>query len=270
MSTVTSTGDHIPLASQVGGHKGVLASADGSKIIKPCLPSERKFYETVIGNQQAHEGFARLLPLVPNYFGILEGTEGEKDMYLFYLRHRHHRHHHFNSILSWTFPERNVHLISHCPVRAYGRKNTWDWHLSLSIHSIVLQNISFGYSQPNILDIKLGTVLYDDEASEDKKQRMIKSAKETTSLETGVRVTGFQVTSIPSSSSRSFTRRPLFSTHSIMFSSVPFLPKYGQMRTSQQHPFFTFPLQLGLPNQAITAHLSRQGSWGRQRQCKRQ
>jgi hypothetical protein len=126
MSTVTSTGDHIPLASQVGGHKGVLASADGSKIIKPCLPSERKFYETVIGNQQAHEGFARLLPLVPNYFGILEGTEGEKDMCLFYFVITVIVIAIFNSILSWTFPERNVHLISHCPVRAYGRKNTWD------------------------------------------------------------------------------------------------------------------------------------------------
>ncbi|PVF98327.1 SAICAR synthase-like protein [Serendipita vermifera] len=129
MTTVTSTGDHIPLASQVGGHKGVLTSADGSQIIKPCLPSERKFYETVVGGTEAHEGFARLLPLVPKYFGILE----------------------------------------------------------------VLQNISVGYSQPNILDIKLGTVLYDDDASEEKKQRMIKSAAETTSFDTGVRITGFQV-----------------------------------------------------------------------------
>jgi 1D-myo-inositol-tetrakisphosphate 5-kinase/inositol-polyphosphate multikinase len=43
------------------------------------------------------------------------------------------------------------------------------------------------------LDIKLGTVLYDEHASQEKKERMIKSAKETTSFETGIRVTGFQV-----------------------------------------------------------------------------
>jgi inositol-polyphosphate multikinase len=47
--------------------------------------------------------------------------------------------------------------------------------------------------KPNILDIKLGTRLYDDEASEEKRARMIKKAEETTSFETGVRLTGFQV-----------------------------------------------------------------------------
>ncbi|KAF8671253.1 Inositol polyphosphate kinase [Rhizoctonia solani] len=47
--------------------------------------------------------------------------------------------------------------------------------------------------KPNILDIKLGTVLYDDSASEEKKLRMEKAAKDTTSFETGVRLTGFSV-----------------------------------------------------------------------------
>lgn len=36
-------------------------------------------------------------------------------------------------------------------------------------------------------------MLYDESASEDKRQRMLKTARETTSLETGVRLTGFQV-----------------------------------------------------------------------------
>lgn len=56
-----------------------------------------------------------------------------------------------------------------------------------------MENVSNAFKKPNILDIKLGTVLYDDSATEEKKQRMIKAAKETTSLETGVRITGFQV-----------------------------------------------------------------------------
>ena len=62
-----------------------------------------------------------------------------------------------------------------------------------SLQSIVLENISHPFSKPCILDIKLGTVLYDHTASEDKKERMIKAARETTSLETGVRLTGFMV-----------------------------------------------------------------------------
>ncbi|KAF9653872.1 SAICAR synthase-like protein [Thelephora ganbajun] len=56
-----------------------------------------------------------------------------------------------------------------------------------------LENLSHGFSKPNILDIKLGTKLYGDGAPEDKKARMIERAKDTTSLETGVRLTGFQV-----------------------------------------------------------------------------
>ena len=65
--------------------------------------------------------------------------------------------------------------------------------LPWTTHSIVLENLSHPFSKPNILDIKLGTVLYDESASEEKRARMIKTAKETTSFETGVRLTGFQV-----------------------------------------------------------------------------
>lgn len=62
-----------------------------------------------------------------------------------------------------------------------------------SIQSIVLENISYRLAKPNIMDIKLGTILYDDEASPEKVARMISTAQKTTSLETGVRLTGFQV-----------------------------------------------------------------------------
>jgi len=43
------------------------------------------------------------------------------------------------------------------------------------------------------LDIKLGTRLYGDDASPEKRERMISTARNTTSLETGIRLTGFQV-----------------------------------------------------------------------------
>lgn len=63
----------------------------------------------------------------------------------------------------------------------------------------MLENLSYRFLKPNILDIKLGTVLYDAEASPEKIQRMIDTAKATTSFETGVRLTGFQVRFCPSS-----------------------------------------------------------------------
>jgi inositol-polyphosphate multikinase len=59
----------------------------------------------------------------------------------------------------------------------------------------VLENLGFAFSKPNILDIKLGTVLYDLSATPEKRDRMENTARMTTSLETGVRLTGFQVSS---------------------------------------------------------------------------
>jgi 1D-myo-inositol-tetrakisphosphate 5-kinase/inositol-polyphosphate multikinase len=61
---------------------------------------------------------------------------------------------------------------------------------------MVLENLSFGFLKPNILDIKPRTVLYDDTAPPDKMARMEKAMRNTTSFETGVRLTGFQVTSL--------------------------------------------------------------------------
>jgi inositol-polyphosphate multikinase len=64
------------------------------------------------------------------------------------------------------------------------------------LQSIVLENLSFTFLKPNILDVKLGTVLYDETASPEKVARMQKTAQETTSFETGVRLTGFQVSNL--------------------------------------------------------------------------
>ncbi|KAG8925781.1 hypothetical protein FRC02_009432 [Tulasnella sp. 418] len=135
----------VPLSSQVGGHAGVLASEDGSLVIKACLPAERDFYQ-ILSSNPTLEG---LRPHVPTFYGTLklegkvEGTAAEK----------------------------------------IGEAKGED----------LVGNLSHKFKKPNILDIKLGTVLYDESANEEKRARMIKTAAETTSLETGVRLTGFQV-----------------------------------------------------------------------------
>ncbi|KAI0034998.1 hypothetical protein K488DRAFT_44224 [Vararia minispora EC-137] len=59
--------------------------------------------------------------------------------------------------------------------------------------SLVLENLSHTFKKPNILDVKLGTILYDEDAAPEKRERMKKTARETTSSETGIRLTGFQV-----------------------------------------------------------------------------
>lgn len=57
----------------------------------------------------------------------------------------------------------------------------------------MLENLSYSFLKPNTLDIKLGTVLATEDASPEKRARMERVAAETTSKETGIRLTGFQV-----------------------------------------------------------------------------
>ncbi|KAI1292359.1 hypothetical protein EDD11_008795 [Mortierella claussenii] len=58
---------------------------------------------------------------------------------------------------------------------------------------LCLENVSHGFTKACVLDLKLGTQLYDDNASEEKKLRLGKVAFETTSGKLGFRLTGFQV-----------------------------------------------------------------------------
>jgi hypothetical protein len=58
---------------------------------------------------------------------------------------------------------------------------------------VVLENVGHGFRKPNILDIKLGTLLYDEDAPPEKKAKMEAKTRGTTSGEAGIRLTGFQV-----------------------------------------------------------------------------
>ena len=52
---------------------------------------------------------------------------------------------------------------------------------------MALENLLFGFLKSNFLDVKLGTVLYDDTAPLDKVASMEKAARNTT-FDTGVRL----------------------------------------------------------------------------------
>ncbi|BGP48879.1 hypothetical protein JCM10450v2_004758 [Rhodotorula kratochvilovae] len=58
---------------------------------------------------------------------------------------------------------------------------------------LVLENLTYRFLRPNVLDIKLGTQLYDEDASLEKQERMREAAAASTSGQAGVRLTGFQV-----------------------------------------------------------------------------
>ncbi|PWN20551.1 SAICAR synthase-like protein [Microstroma glucosiphilum] len=58
--------------------------------------------------------------------------------------------------------------------------------------SVVCEDLLAGYRRPNVMDIKLGTQLWDEDSSEEKRRRMDKVSRETTSGSTGVRLTGWR------------------------------------------------------------------------------
>lgn len=58
---------------------------------------------------------------------------------------------------------------------------------------LVLENLTHRFLRPNVLDIKLGTQLYDEDASAEKRERMQRASEASTSGTTGIRLTGFQV-----------------------------------------------------------------------------
>lgn len=58
--------------------------------------------------------------------------------------------------------------------------------------AIVLENIAAAFKKPNILDVKLGARLWDDNAPPAKRAKLDKSAEETTSKSLGFRIAGMR------------------------------------------------------------------------------
>ncbi|KAI8325444.1 SAICAR synthase-like protein [Martensiomyces pterosporus] len=65
---------------------------------------------------------------------------------------------------------------------------------------ICLENVAGGFRKACVMDIKVGTRLYDDDATEEKRQRMEHKAHETTTATLGVRVCGMLVHGHPAAS----------------------------------------------------------------------
>lgn len=135
-----------------------MTSEDGSLIMKPALPIEVAFYQVVLTDPS----LAPIRPFIPKFYGTLrlEGQVDEEQS---------------------AFGHIALKQESATAVKEEERE------------SIVLENLSHTFLKPNILDIKLGTVLYDEDASDEKRARMEKAARTSTSGETGIRLTGWQV-----------------------------------------------------------------------------
>jgi 1D-myo-inositol-tetrakisphosphate 5-kinase/inositol-polyphosphate multikinase len=169
-----------PLSQQVGGHAGVQVTEDESLLLKPALPREIAFYQFVRDIIDSSTGLHLLKAWIPTFIGLLSiggkliDPTAEIEA----------------GIVPVIIPAPKLEGTS----TPGGIDNNDDAApLNIPAQTLVLQNLLYGYRKPCVLDVKLGTVLYDEDASEEKKARMTKKAAKSTTLQTGMRLTGFQV-----------------------------------------------------------------------------
>ncbi|PSN62152.1 inositol hexaphosphate kinase 3 [Corynespora cassiicola Philippines] len=142
------------------GHDGVLSDPSGALVIKPCTPAEVTFYESVT---TSHPDLA---PHLPTFMGTLSLSADQQDA---------------------TPAEESETIVTESGAveRLHGKK------LDTELH-IVLENITAGFKKPNVLDLKLGSQLWDEGAKPEKRARLDAVSASTTSGSLGFRVAGMR------------------------------------------------------------------------------
>ncbi|CCG82276.1 Arginine metabolism regulation protein iii [Taphrina deformans PYCC 5710] len=155
----------VPLSTQVAGHDGVLSDENGFVIIKPCTDTEIHFYEKCLAKGEG------VMDCIPAFMGTLELNTPETLASM-------------APEVAAAIPEdiANLHLDP-----AYSPPN------AVYERAVVLENLAFGYAKPCILDLKLGSRLYDDDAPMEKQLRLEAVRRSTTSGTLGVRIAGMKV-----------------------------------------------------------------------------
>ncbi|EUC50538.1 hypothetical protein COCMIDRAFT_81564 [Bipolaris oryzae ATCC 44560] len=145
--------------SAAAGHEGVLSDESGAVVVKPCTLSEITFYETL----SDHPDLARHLPTFMGQLSLSTDQAAAVD-----------------SVESGTIKTADGSIE-----RLHGK------HLDTDLH-IVLENITNGFKKPNVLDLKLGARLWDDNSKQEKRDRLDAVSKETTSGSLGFRIAGMR------------------------------------------------------------------------------
>ena len=178
-----SMDDCIELEHQAAGHDGILSDRDSSLIFKPLYPQEYQFYKDIkFRPEDPSRPYSESLSCwTPGFLGMLregshtldaKGTD--------------------NSKLSSRNLQQSAPAVSQT-----GKDNPDEGSVdSESVHErefIVLENLLAGFSRPNIMDVKLGKVLYDGNASDEKRERLTTVSNTTTSGTLGFRICGIKM-----------------------------------------------------------------------------
>ncbi|KAG2178634.1 hypothetical protein INT44_001787 [Umbelopsis vinacea] len=170
ISTSASSGSFTRFEYQVAGHDRLLQHpASDIMVVKPCNQTEQRFYQ----DSQQHPEF---LQWIPECYGSLHiATEIERQTIA-------EAQDIADGIESLSVNEPNVALDP-------ADTNNFDSFA----HHICLENLLYGFIQPCVIDIKLGTQLYGPDATPSKRAKMIKKANETTSGKLGLKICGMQM-----------------------------------------------------------------------------
>ena len=155
--------------------EGVLSDISGELIVKPCRQSEIDFYETTA----THLDFKCH---IPGFFGTLSLPSPAVTA----------------DVIEASNASSNLQLVTQLSVDAHTTiPPSQHWtpsnggHLNTDL-AIVLENVAAGFKHPNILDVKLGSRLWADDAPLAKRQKLDKAAEETTSKPLGFRIAGMK------------------------------------------------------------------------------
>jgi 1D-myo-inositol-tetrakisphosphate 5-kinase/inositol-polyphosphate multikinase len=164
---------------------GTLCDPDGELFIKPCTRQEISFYESA---NEEHPDFANLMPLYMGTLLLNDATNMESINEQIPVVADH---------ISQHMKEQVIEMAHHVqPPPAKDLNAPWVPSKTNKIKTdmaIVLENAAHGYHQPNILDVKLGTRLWADDALIAKREKFDQIAKETTHGELGFRIAGMRV-----------------------------------------------------------------------------
>ncbi|KAM0666230.1 hypothetical protein ACQRIU_004085 [Beauveria bassiana] len=167
----------------VAGHAGTLCDADGEFFVKPCTQAEIDFYNI------AHKK-SEFAGIIPSFIGSLK-LSGSSDLNI------DDRVETVKDQIEATIAEQISHASAEMTATVAPNDDTpWVSTNGKKIEtdlSVVLLNAASGFKKPNILDVKLGTRLWADNAPAAKKARFDKIASETTHHTHGFRIAGMRV-----------------------------------------------------------------------------
>lgn len=160
-----------------------MCDAEGCLFIKPCVQAEIDFYEQVFDG--SHPALADLVPLFMGSLMLNEraetAVEAAVEAATDAAAERPPQQAADDSVPSQDDDDDNV---------------RWVPRGSQSIETdraVVLDNATYGYKQPNVLDVKLGRRLWGDSAPLQKRRRMDEVSTETTHATHGFRIAGMRV-----------------------------------------------------------------------------